>query len=539
MTAACFAFVAALATGAVLTPVVRAVARRRGALDDGLSARKIHGRPVPRLGGIAIVLGSVAPLAVLAVMAGEARWVIGPPRQALALLAGGLAIAALGIFDDLRGATARSKFTVQLAVAAGMYGLGFRIDEIATPFGDPIQLGILALPFTVLWISGVTNALNLIDGLDGLAGGVGFLALAATFALAASRGDALVMLLTAAVAGALLGFLFYNWNPASIFMGDTGSMLLGFVLATTAIRVNHESSTAVALLVPIVALGVPIADTLLAIVRRAVRGAPLFSADRGHIHHRLLDRGLTHRRAVLAMYGTSALLGAAALVLARASPAHSALMLGAVTIAAFHLLRWLGYLDLKVRDVPRLIEARHRHVARRAVFRGIGAELHAARSVRELWPVVCAAAGALDARVLELRLSDGGPALGVHASPEIAGAALFRARFAIHCGRERRAHLELGWDDGRTSLDPEEALLVEQLSAELARAMGRLQLLPPSAIEQRVPRASGDSRGAAELGRWARDLEPERFASGTRSLHVVQPASGATAPAAATATPSR
>ena len=182
MRAACFAFVVALATGSVLTPIVRAVARRGGALDDGLSARKIHGRPVPRLGGIAIVLGAVAPLAVLGATGDEARWaLIGPPRQALALLAGGLAIAALGIFDDLRGATARSKFTVRFAVAAGMYGLGFRIDEVATPFGNPIQLGILGLPFTVLWISGVTNALNLIDGLDGLAGGVGFLALAATF----------------------------------------------------------------------------------------------------------------------------------------------------------------------------------------------------------------------------------------------------------------------------------------------------------------------------------------------------------------------
>ena len=173
------------------------------------------------------------------------------------------------------------------------------------------------------------------------------------------------------------------------------------------------------------------------------------------------------------------------------------------------------------------------------MFRGIGAELHAARSVRELWPVVCAAAGALDARVLELRLSDGGPALGVHASPEVAGAALFRAASQSIAGESGARTSSSAGTTGAPRSIPAEALLIEQLSAELARAMDRLRIIAPSALEQRVPRASGDSRGAAELGRWARDLEPERVASGARSLHVVQSASEATAPAAATATPSR
>ncbi|WP_242344758.1 glycosyltransferase family 4 protein [Anaeromyxobacter terrae] len=491
MRSACLAFFAATVTGLFLTPVVRAVASRRGALDDRLSARKIHGKPVPRLGGIAIVLACVVPLAMIAALGDEVRWGLESGWQALAFLAGGLAIAALGIFDDLRGATARSKFTVQIAVAAGMYGLGFGIDEIATPFGEPIELGILGLPITVLWISGVINALNLVDGLDGLAGGVAFLALAVIFAVAASRGDAPAMLLTAAVAGGVLGFLFYNFNPASIFMGDTGSMFLGFVLATTALRVNRVSSSAVALLVPIVLLGVPIADTLLAIARRTLRGAPLFSADRGHIHHRLLDRGLTQGRAVVVIYGACALLGAAALVLVAATPARSALTLGAVALAALLALRWLGYLDLKIQDLPRLIDERRRNVERRAMVRRLGLELHGARSVRDLWSAVSAAARGLGACTVELHLSGAGAAFRSLACGDLATPGLFRARFGLPCGRPGCADLELGWDDGRTSVDPEEALLLELLSVELARAVSRLGMLTGSPLEKRGSRALG------------------------------------------------
>ncbi|WP_242360370.1 glycosyltransferase family 4 protein [Anaeromyxobacter sp. SG17] len=486
MRSAGLAFVCAVLTGAVLTPIVRAVALRRGALDDGLSARKIHGKPVPRLGGIAIVLACVLALAIIAALREEARRGLEPGWQALALPAGGFAIAALGIFDDLRGATARSKFAVQFVVGAGVYGVGLGIDAVATPFGAPIQLGLLGLPLTVLWISGVINALNLVDGLDGLAGGVAFIALAVTFAIAADHGDAPTMLLTAAVAGAVLGFLVFNFHPASIFMGDTGSLFLGFVLATAALRVNRASSSAVALLVPLVLLGVPIADTLLAIVRRAVRGAPLFSADRGHIHHRLLDRGLTQGRAVLAIYGASGLLGAAALVLARATPARSALMLGALVIAAFVALRWLGYLDVRLGDLPRLLDERRRNVGRRALLRGVASGLHRARSVRDLWSAVCAAARALGAATVELRLC-GGAAFRPLAFGDLAAPGLFRARFGATCGRNGRATLELGWDDGRSSLGPEETLLLEQLAAQLARALSRLLGTPAASPPLEAP----------------------------------------------------
>jgi UDP-GlcNAc:undecaprenyl-phosphate GlcNAc-1-phosphate transferase len=176
-----------------------------------------------------------------------------------------------------------------------------------------------------------------------LAAGVGLFGLVTTFVLAASRGDPIMMLFMAALSGATVGFLIYNFNPASIFMGDTGSMFLGYVLAVGAIQTSQKSSTAVAILIPIVALGLPIADTLLAMIRRALSHQPMFSADRAHIHHKLLDLGLTHKQAVLLLYGASGLLGAMALLLTVASGFQSALILLAMGTAGFIGIRKLGY----------------------------------------------------------------------------------------------------------------------------------------------------------------------------------------------------
>jgi UDP-GlcNAc:undecaprenyl-phosphate GlcNAc-1-phosphate transferase len=185
--------------------------------------------------------------------------------------------------------------------------------------------------------------MNLIDGLDGLAAGVGLFGVATTFVMAASRGDPIMMLFMAGLGGSLLGFLVYNFNPASIFMGDTGSMFIGYVLALGSIQTSQKSSTAVAILIPIVALGLPIADTLLAMIRRAVRHRPLFSADRSHIHHKLIDLGLTQKQAVLILYGASILLGGTALLLTVASNLQSAAILAGMAVLGFVAIRKLGY----------------------------------------------------------------------------------------------------------------------------------------------------------------------------------------------------
>ena len=263
--------------------------------------------------------------------------------MATAFLLGGVAICALGLFDDIHGSGAGVKFIVQFGIAGALFYAGFRIDVLSLPFVGTVALGPLSLLVTLLWIVGVINAMNLIDGLDGLAAGVGLFAVATTFVLAATRGDPIMMLFMAAAGGALVGFLFYNFNPASIFMGDTGSMFLGYVLAVGSVQTSQKSSTTVAILVPIVALGVPIADTMLAMLRRAIRHRPIFSADRAHIHHKLLDLGLTQKQAVLVLYGVGILFGGAALLLSVTSSLQSAALLVAMAVLGFLGIRKLGY----------------------------------------------------------------------------------------------------------------------------------------------------------------------------------------------------
>jgi UDP-GlcNAc:undecaprenyl-phosphate GlcNAc-1-phosphate transferase len=474
MRAAGTAFLAACVAAAALTPLVRELAHRWGAMDHALTSRKLHERPIPRLGGIAIVLAFYAPLAALLFVnsdVGSRFWA--DPTKALALFGGGVAIAALGVWDDLRGANARTKFAVQFAVAGAMYALGFRIDQIANPYGAPIALGWLGLPFTLLWIAGVVNAMNLIDGLDGLAGGVALIAISTTFAIAAMRGEPLMILITAALAGAVLGFLFYNFNPASIFMGDTGSMFLGFVLATTAIQTNQKSSTTVAIVIPIIALGVPIVDTLLAMARRAARGAPLFSADRGHIHHRLLELGLSHRQTVLVLYGASVILGGVALALTWASTSQATWFLVALFGTAYLALRRLGYISLE--KAQRVFQDRRRNGEIRAAIRRIGGTLGAASGTEEVWASIRDAAGALGAVAVALRFAPGAGEPEVEEGFDEVGLELLRARYGLLPERPGDAWLELGWTDGRATVDRDTEIAIELLCDHVSTALERLE----------------------------------------------------------------
>lgn len=472
MRAAATAFLAAILAGAVLTPLVRKAALRYGLLDHALTSRKIHGRPIPRLGGVAIVLAFYAPLVALFFTSSDVgRRFYANPDRALGLFAGGLAIAALGIYDDLRGSGAAKKFAVQFAVAAFIYWIGFRIDHLANPFGAEIDLGWLGLPFTLLWIAGVINAMNLIDGLDGLAGGVALIAIATTFAFSVTRGEPLMILFTAALAGSVLGFLFYNFNPASIFMGDTGSMFLGFVLATTAIQTGQKSSTAVAIVVPIIALGVPIADTLLAMVRRAARGVPMFSADRGHIHHRILATGLSHRQTVLVLYGASVLLGGVALTLSFSTARQATYVLLALAALGYLALRRLGFFNLA--QVHRVLADRKKNLAIRKETRRAGDQLRAAVTVDDVWSVLRRAAAILGASAVALHLPDGAPdewSAGFDAT----GSELFRARYGLLPERPGDAHLELGWSDGRVLVERDIEIAVEVLCEHAAAALERI-----------------------------------------------------------------
>jgi UDP-GlcNAc:undecaprenyl-phosphate GlcNAc-1-phosphate transferase len=467
-------FVLAIAAAAAFTPAVRDAAIRLGAYDQ-LCSRKVHVRPVPRLGGIAMVAAFVAPVTGAALLD---AWIGGlglasEPMELAAMLLGGAAIAALGVYDDLRGASAKLKLTVQFAVAAGVYGAGFRIGVITHPFGEPIQLGILALPFTMIWIAGVVNAMNLIDGLDGLAGGVAFIAVATLFVVGGLRGDAVAVVVTAALGGAVLGFLLYNFNPASVFMGDSGSMFLGFMLALVGIQPDHAApSGTVSLLVPILVLGVPIADTLLAMGRRAIRGVPVFSADRAHIHHRLLDRGLSQRQTVLVLYAISVLLGVGAVLLVAGRP--RALPFLAVVLAfGIVSLRGLGFFHLA--KVRRALATRGRNLEMQAHVRRAGRAMRDARTREDLWIALRFGAWGLGASAVALRLpvkrQDDRLALshGFDEAPD-----LLTARFGLDPERPGDTFVELGWNDRQERIDRDTEIAVEMLCRDLEAGLLRL-----------------------------------------------------------------
>lgn len=302
------AFIIAVLVAYLATPQVIKIAVKSGAMDAP-DQRKVHKNPIPRMGGLAIYLGFL--LAVLVIGLGTAEFYLS--REIVGLLVGGTCILMLGIIDDLIQLSAKVKLLGQICSALMLVLFDIRIDWLSNPFGDMIYLDYLSVPLTVLWIVSMTNTVNLIDGLDGLAAGVSTIAATTILLVALQQNFIAVAILTAALAGSALGFLQHNFNPAKIFMGDTGSMFLGYMLAAISVIGTVKSAATIALVVPIVALGLPIMDTAFAIIRRYSNGKPIFKPDKGHLHHRLLEMGLTQRQAVLLMYVISGCLGLSAI----------------------------------------------------------------------------------------------------------------------------------------------------------------------------------------------------------------------------------
>ena len=309
-------FATALVVGLIATPIVRGYAQGLGLLDQP-GGRKVHRVAIPRLGGVAMAIAFGAGVGVALFLVPNLDAVGGlRPNRVAAILVGVAILVVVGVIDDVRGMRALVKLALQVAAAVVAFALGLSVDRLHLPW-TIVELGILSLPITVLWIVAVINAINLIDGLDGLAAGVVLTALGAFGLLAAVDGVDPTLPLIAATAGAAVGFLAYNLHPATIIMGDTGSMFLGFVVAAIAISLTQDGVDPVPPWVPMVALGVPIVDTVWAIVRRTARGEPFFVADSGHIHHQLLRRGLSQRDAMLILTAASAGLAVIAVVLAQ------------------------------------------------------------------------------------------------------------------------------------------------------------------------------------------------------------------------------
>ena len=478
------AFVLSMLCAALLTPLVRKLAHRYGALDQAHSARKIHGRPVPRLGGIAIVIAFFAPLVGLLVFESDVGALfLAEKKLVLGIFIGGVLIAGLGIYDDLRGTGAGKKFTVQFAVAGLMYGLGFRVTEIAHPFGESIHLGWVSLPFTLFWIVGIINAMNLVDGLDGLAGGVALVAVSTILVVSVHNVQPLMILFCAALAGSIVGFLFYNFNPASIFMGDTGSMFLGFVLATSSIQTGQKSSTAIAVFIPAIILAFPILDTLLAMGRRALHGRPMFHADKEHIHHRLLGLGFSHKQTVWVLYSICVFLGGVALaILYTQNQALTLALLAGLAAVVLYGLRRLGYLRFEARRY--LSDVRRRNRILNASLNPVTERLRGASSEDEMWSALRELATIVQAVGVRMQLpairqnttfrvlfSDG----FAEPSPPASSPEPYCARFRLPNVTPEEGMIELAWRDGRASLDRDLEIAIERFCSQAAVTHERLR----------------------------------------------------------------
>ena len=306
------ALLTALVVSFLMTPVVKTFAYKVGAVDVPKDARRMHKVPIPRLGGLAICIGFMVSVLIL----GGVR---GGNGQMQSILLGSVIIVVLGVVDDIMALPAMLKFVVQIAAALIPALNGVVIQAFSNPniFSDSLYwvLGPLSVPFTVLWIVAITNAVNLIDGLDGLANGVSAISATTMLVIALLASEAQVAIVMAALVGACVGFMPYNLNPAKMFMGDTGATFLGYILATMSIQGLFKFYAVISFAVPFLILGLPIFDTTFAFIRRLAHGQSPMHADRGHIHHRLIDMGLNQKQAVATLYVISAMLGLSAVVL--------------------------------------------------------------------------------------------------------------------------------------------------------------------------------------------------------------------------------
>lgn len=318
------AFFLALVVAIIATPIVSIIATKTGAIDKP-DSRKVHNKPVPRIGGVGIYFAFMFATLLTMLFANITDDFF---KEVVGLIISGSLMFLVGLIDDYKNLPAKVKLLGQI-VAASILVLGFdvRIDFITDPFGDYIYLEFFAVPATIFWLVGITNTVNLIDGLDGLAAGISSIAAITILLVAVEDNVLLIAILTAAIAGSAIGFLFYNFNPASIFMGDSGALFLGFMLAGISVIGAVKSAATIALFVPILALGLPILDTTFAIIRRFRGHVPIFKPDKGHLHHRLLALGFSQRQAVLLMYVISALLGLSAVALTEVSANFAVLII--------------------------------------------------------------------------------------------------------------------------------------------------------------------------------------------------------------------
>ncbi len=400
-----FAF--SLVVSFVATREVRDLATHRGWVSLPQEGRHVHQTPLPRLGGVAIFLAFSFSLGMwLGLSLIFPRIIDGlAPATILRIYVPACLIFCLGIYDDLRGAGPYSKFAVQAIAAAMLFAGGMRVLDLPLIFGSHSLPWFVGLPLTVLWVVAVTNAFNLIDGLDGLAAGSALFSTMVVFVVSLVTHSWLVSLMSVTLAGAVLGFLRFNFNPATIFLGDSGSLFIGFMLSALALAGAQKAPTFVAVAIPVVSFGLPILETLLSILRRLISGRPVFTADREHIHHKLLQMGFSHRQVVIVLYAVSAVFAMLSLFLLWPTGSTLGLVLAVVGTGVWLGVQHLNYLEFgELRRVAhRTIEQRQIVINNLSVRRAIE-ELKMAGSFDQVRRVLVAAFDSNDLDAFELHL---------------------------------------------------------------------------------------------------------------------------------------
>jgi UDP-GlcNAc:undecaprenyl-phosphate/decaprenyl-phosphate GlcNAc-1-phosphate transferase len=377
---------------------VRKLGRRLRAFGKPHGNRQQAQTQIPRLGGLSIFLATLAAWGVLLLVPNEVRArFLAQWRTVLTLLVPGTLVLLMGVYDDVRGATPKQKLAIE-AIAAGMvWWAGFRIVSLPVLWYR-IQSPLLSFLLTVLWIVAVTNAFNLIDGLDGLAAGIAFFVAISVFVVSLLQSNHFACILAITLAGALLGFLRFNFAPATIYLGDSGSLFLGFFLATLAIHSSQKSSTLLALVVPFVAFGLPLMDTTLAVVRRFLSRRPLFTADQDHLHHRLLRQRLSPRVAVLLLYALAALFSLGSLLIVHSTGSLIALVAILAGASGWFLTSRIQYEELSELNVyvARAVHSQRHVLANQILIRKASRQLEAAAKLEESWRVLVSTLEALD-----------------------------------------------------------------------------------------------------------------------------------------------
>lgn len=390
----------------LLSPLVRKLAARFGWFDQP-GEQKIHPRPVPRLGGVAVFLAFALSLLPLLLIHNPITTQMRLQWPTLVdLFPAVLAIFLLGVCDDIFGVRPSIKLLVQVACSLWLFYHGVRIAILANPAGKPLDLGIWSMPLTVIWVVGITNAFNLVDGIDGLASGIALFGMAMMATISSLNGEILPFAVVAALAGAVAGFLVFNFHPASIFLGDSGSLFLGFTLASLSLVWAQKSTLAVAVLGPLIIFAVPIADTGLAIVRRFFNGVPIFSRDRDHIHHRLLRRGLSPPKVVLILYAACFVFGLLAMFFVHVPAGMAVFGLFFLFVSAWLVLSRLGYHELAEINITvrRGLLDQRTIIGQRIMLRKAAESVSEANDLKELWARIVETARTFDFDHVELSL---------------------------------------------------------------------------------------------------------------------------------------